>query len=534
MKKYIAIPVLMLVLALGACTKQQFADSYTNPSSVASTTVEQQFAGFLTSNLNWVMYHYWDYFVDYQNTLIPWSQTAATINTNGRYIPGAGAVNDIWSGYYAFVAQYKELLRINASLSAADQQAKRIYIIAATIYYYDYTQKMIDLWGDIPWSQAGLLSSNGGDYAASVAKYDDAATIYTKMLDDLKGFADELNTLTISPAVAQVIKTQDFLTHGNLTTWKKYCNSLRVKLLTRVNGVTAFQSRVNSEMAAITGSAANYPLVVTNADNIAFAVNNNTSGPVNNGTGTGANADFYRGIIGWGGGDIASKLMIDTMNNNADPRLRAMFEAGTANPGVYVGMDPSLASTAQQAQSYMLTLARYNRSTITQNVFLPGMLINAAEINFHLAEYYLNSSNNASAKTAYEAGITQSINYTYYVRTLSNNSIAGALTPLGANEISNYLASNIAWSNATTSAQKLNLIATQKWINYNILQPMECWAEIRRLKLPALNFVQDAGVQKLPPTRWLYASNESTYNAANYQTVSSKDNLSTKIFWDVK
>jgi hypothetical protein len=63
---------------------------------------------------------------------------------------------------------------------------------------------------------------------------------------------------------------------------------------------------------------------------------------------------------------------------------------------------------------------------------------------------------------------------------------------------------------------------------------MEAWAELRRLKLPVLTFVQDNGAQKLPPTRWLYPTNELTYNAENYQAVQSKDNLSTKIFWDVK
>jgi hypothetical protein len=109
------------------------------------------------------------------------------------------------------------------------------------------------------------------------------------------------------------------------------------------------------------------------------------------------------------------------------------------------------------------------------------------------------------------------------------------LTPLGPTEITTYLASpGVSWAGAVTAADKLSRIATQKWINYSVLQPMEAWAEIRRLKLPALTFTQDAGSQKLPPTRWYYPSNELTYNAANYQTVQSKDNLATKIFWDVK
>jgi len=522
------------VAALSACTKKQFSDAYTNPSSIATTTVERQFAGFLSSNLSYVMYRYYQYFVVYQNTLIPWSQTAVTLNTSGRYIPGAAAINDLWSNYYGFVAQYKELLRVNSLLTADEQAANRIYIIAATIYYYDYTQKVVDLWGDIPWTEAGLLGTNGGNYQASAAKYDDASAIYTKMLDDLKGFADELNSISVPAAVTTVMKTQDFINHADITKWKQYCNSLRLRLLTRVSGVSAFQSRVSSEIASIVGNSNTYPVVSDFSNSIAIKVVNINSG-VNNGTNTGSSSDFYTGLIGWGQADRANKQMIDLMNNSADPRLRAMFEPGDSAKGAYIGLDPTLTNTAQTAILNGGTIARYNRSTLSQNNYLPGMLIDAAEVSFLLAEYYLNAGNDAASKSAYEAGITQSINYYYWLRSISNDNTAGALTPLGATEISNYLSNaGISWAGASTTAAKLNLIATQKWINYSVLQPMECWAELRRLKLPAMNFLPDAGVQKLQPARWLYPTNEQTYNGANYASVQSKDNLTNKLFWDMK
>lgn len=533
MKKIFSIS-LLAILGMASCTKKQFQDSYPDPSKLSATTVDRQFAGMLSSNLNYTMYHYWDYFVVYQNTMIPWSQTAATINGNGRYMPGAAAIGDVWGTYYRLTAQYKEMLRLYNGLSATDQQANRIYYIAATVYFYDFTQKMVDIWGDIPWTKAGLLSANGGDYQVSAAKYDDAASIYTKMLDDLKGFADELNTISVAPGITTGMKTQDFVNHGDVVKWKKYCNSLRIRLLSRVNGVSAFQSRVNSEMAAILGNAANYPIVSVNADNIMIKVSNSSTA-VNNGTGTGTSADFYQGLIGWGSADRAGKVMIDSMNNNSDPRLRAMFEPGDSAQGAYIGLDPSLASTDQSNIINKGTIARYNRSTLSQNVFLPGTLINAAEINFLVSEYYLNANNDAGARAAYEAGISQSVNYYYWLRTLSSSNVSGALTPLGSTEIASYLASpGVLWTNATTSQQKLNRIAVQKWINFSVLQPMECWSELRRLKLPALTFVPDAGIQKLPPTRWLYPTDEQTYNAANYQAVQAKDNLSTKIFWDVR
>ena len=537
MKKIVSIIAIISAIAFYSCTKSQFADGYADPSKVSSTTVELQYAGFLSSNLNYTMYNYWQYFVVYQNTVLPWTQVTPIINNSGRFVPGVQAESDVWNTYYGFTAQYKEILKLNKSLSANDQAAKRIYLITAAIYYYDMTQKVVDLFGDIPFSEAGLLSTNGGNYQASNAKYDAAATIYTKMLDDLKGFADELNTISVPTGVNSVIKVQDFVNHGDLKKWKMYCNSLRLRLLTRVSGVAAFQSRVNSEITGILGNPTSYPLILATSENILITVTNNTSGGVNDGTNTGSGSSFYTGLIGWGSANVGGKVMIDLMNNNSDPRLRAIFEPGeTASPaGSFAGLDPSLPSTSQTQADYVSKLSRYNRSTLTQNNFLPWMLINAAEVNLMLAEYYLNSGKDALAKSAYEAGITQSVNYYFWVRTLSNDNSAGPLTPLGPNEISNYLAStNISWANASTTGQKLNLIGTQKWINYNVLQPLECWAEVRRMKSPVLSFIPDNGVQQLPPNRWLYPVDEHTFNKTNYQAVAANDNFTTKIFWDVK
>ncbi len=133
-------------------------------------------------------------------------------------------------------------------------------------------------------------------------------------------------------------------------------------MLTRVSGAASFQSRAGSEIAAITGDPGSYPLVLTNADNIMITVTDPSTG-VNNGTNTGASADFHNGLIGWGGGDVAGKVMIDYMNNNADPRLRAMFEPGANAPaGTYIGLDPSLDNTTQTDLVSGGTLARYRHN----------------------------------------------------------------------------------------------------------------------------------------------------------------------------
>jgi hypothetical protein len=215
--------------------------------------------------------------------------------------------------------------------------------------------------------------------------------------------------------------------------------------------------------------------------------------------------------------------------------LRAVFEPGANAGGVYNGLDPLLNGGTQTSLINGGTLAIYNRSTLSRNVYFPGVIINAAEVSFLKAEYYLKAANAAQAQAAYETGIKQSVEYYYWLRTLSTDNTAGALTPAGSAEINNYITgAGVNWANATTTADRLKLIATQKWIHFSVVQPYESWAEIRRLDAPAFNFLPDAGnAQTQPPYRWMYPTNESVYNPDNYAAVRSKDKLTTKIFWDL-
>ena len=57
--------------------------------------------------------------------MLPWTQTDGMINSPGRYIPGAAAIVRRWSNYYAFLAQYKEFLRLYNTLSPDDQADKK-------------------------------------------------------------------------------------------------------------------------------------------------------------------------------------------------------------------------------------------------------------------------------------------------------------------------------------------------------------------------------------------------------------------------
>ena len=522
----IFIILISAMMVVTACSKTDFEEAYPDPSKLSVSTVEKQFSGFLQTNRDYVIPSYWNYFVVYRITANRYTQATGWVNATNQYFPGGGAVNDRWGNFYSFLSQYREIQNIYETLSADDKADRRIYMIASTIYLYDAAQKVVDLHGDIPWSEAGMMSANGGNYSISLPKYDKAEDIYTKMLDDLKAFAVELNTITIKSGIQEGFKTQDIVNKGDLTKWKRYCNSLRLRMLTRVSDVPAFQARSTSEINEILNNPTTYPIVAANEENVQIKIFDLNS-PLNS-------QGFRSGFEDWDG-NFAGKAIIDYMNANNDPRLRVMFQPGDSAKGVYNGIDPMATSGDQNAFILTQKVSRYNWSTISRNQFFPGVLVNASEVYFMAAEGFLNAGNDSKAKTAYEAGITSSIRNFYLYRSVSNNGDSGPLTPLTDGEIADYIAKPaISWSSATTKEAKLALIAMQKWVDYSAIQPLDNWAEVRRLNVPKLSFwVDQVDPQKVPPTRWQYPDSEKTYNTENYNAVKEKDKVSNKIFWDV-
>ena len=526
MKKLSIILGIVMATAISGCTEADFSENYANPSKVSTATVEKQFAGMLVANREYVLPAYWNYFVVLRTTLTRYTQAVGWVNTSNQYVPGEAGIGGRWGNYYDFLAQYRELEKIYNNLSPEDQADLRVYMLTATIYLYDHTQRVVDLHGDIPFSEAGRLSQNGGDYLASLPTYDTAESIYTTMLDGLKGFSDELNSITVSPGIQVGFQTQDFVNGGDLSAWKKYCNSLRLRMLTRVSGVSEFQSRAQSEIAAILANPGQYPLVEDNSENVQIDVVSLDT-PINS-------KSFRGGLEDWDG-NLAGKAMIDHMLDNTDPRLRAMYEPGENAGSDYLGLDPLLNENDQTTLVATGTLSRYNRSTLSRNEYFPGLLFTAAEVSLLKAEYYLNASNDAMAQASYEDAIEKSTEFYYALRDLSADGTAIDLVPTNDTEIQAYIASaDVNWDNATNDDEKLSLIATQKWIHFSVLQLPDSWAEQRRLNLPEFTFqVDNANEQTLPPSRWIYPNSERVYNTDNYNTVSGEDNLTTKLFWDV-
>ncbi len=506
------------LLILISCDNK-IEDNFVDPSKTTNTSIEYLMSGTIERSKDYFMPYYLRHFVFTNNSIGIYCQSKGWINGLNQYIPGSGAT-DRWNNYYNMMRQYREF---ELKMVQEENNDKRIFLLASRIFFYDQTQQMVDMWGDIPWSDAGRIKENSGNINASKPKFDSAEDIYIAILDDLKSIADELNSISVPSLTLTSFSKQDLINKGDLQLWKKYCNSLRLRMLIRVSAVSSFSSRAKTELSEIIENPSKYPVIDNNKENILVEAE---------GTLTHDNQG-ERGIRGalesWNTDNVASYRMVQFMLDNNDPRLEVMFAPNSE--GNYIGLDPELNASKQDQLVADELVSRLDSATYSRNIYVPGIFISASELSFIKAEAIAEGLvGSGDAKAEYEKGIRQAIEHLFSINALSEYASPLELDPA---DIDTYLTSSeVNWD---SNDNKKELIGTQKWLAYNYLQPEQSWTEIRRTGFPVLNFKEDtqSEVGKYPPMRLLYPSDEGALNYENYQAVAEKDKLTTKIFWDV-
>jgi hypothetical protein len=214
------------------------------------------------------------------------------------------------------------------------------------------------------------------------------------------------------------------------------------------------------------------------------------------------------------------------MNDTSDPR-RPIFFTPMAD-GTYVGGVPG----GRNSLPYETTYSHVG--DVIKNPSAPGVLLEAFEVNFYLAE---------AAARGYAVGKTPAEYYTDAI-TLSME-----YWGVAAGDIATYLANpQVAYATAATTpvpgapgtgtGKWQEKIGYQEWIAlYN--RSFQSWTAFRRLDFPKLvshpSSVSIAGGKV--PVRYTYPTAEQTVNGANWTEASNAlnggDKLTTKIFWDV-
>lgn len=82
-----------------------------------------------------------------------YTQVFGWVNGNDQYLPSSAAMEDRWTNYYGVVRNFRELEDLYNGLSEDDKTDKRIFYLAAKVFFYDQTEQVVTMWGDIPWSE---------------------------------------------------------------------------------------------------------------------------------------------------------------------------------------------------------------------------------------------------------------------------------------------------------------------------------------------------------------------------------------------
>jgi len=517
--------LLALGVAFSSC-KKKLADEYNNPELSTKPSVPNFFTAMLNNDR--VRPSYWNLRTYLLTQIGIYSQTASFDNSAGAYQQSDGYSGNYWTDFYYAsgngsgpMALYRSMEKTYAGLSAADQASQKVFMEAAKVVLYDQASKMVDAWGDIPFSQAGSLESTS---LIKNAPFDDAKTLYTTFISGLDEAATYFGTATTTAS----FQKQDIMLKGSVDMWRRYANSIRLRLLMRMSFVD--EATAKTAVNAMLANPSSYPLIdggnsgsysPASSDVLLQPLTNYANSPLNAFT----ESDSY----------FAPDYMLNkAMLPANDPRIPVVFDkyGKTVNnvfvPNATYQAMPITFTAEQQANDYT-SYSVIDSATFLNNLKLPGIVITAPEVNLLKAEAFERWGSTTDAQTAYNTALQQSVSFYYYLNGLGGGTVA---QPDAATITAFLNNSNVAYTGSTD--QKLALIWVQKWVHFGILQSDEAWSEYRRTKFPQLTFVtQTLSGYTTPPTRLIYPSVETAYNS-NYSTVKAKDTRTTKIFWDVR
>jgi len=522
-KLFINASLLVLLVAGFSSCKQRIEDDYNNPEKTTVGNPGKLFTGmFLNERIH---PSYWDYYTYIMSITAPYSGLATILPGSTMYMTSTSYTDNRWRDYYngtegtdynyngpGILNNYREMQTAFNLLSTEEQAKQLVYLKLAEVIVYDQTAQMIDVYGDIPFTKANSLNSS--NRTIEFAAYDDAKSLYDTLITNLDKINTYLTTATVAATEAGNLRIYDRVYAGDLTMWRRYANSLRLRLLMRISNVN--EGTAKTEVTTMLSNPNTYPLISANAqDALVWNSPTNLKSDL---------LDVFSGFR-W-----APKYLIDFMTTNSDPRTEAFWDADTTNG--FKGFPYNGTENDYTNGGY----ASYDSATFFYNYNLPGVLFTAAEVSFLQAEAYERWGLGTSS-SAYNTGISQSVEFFYMlnqkasIRTGAPTKWTTLVTPSAADIAFYYNSSNIALNG--TPAQNLVKIYTQKWENFFVMQAPQAWAEYRRTGYPQIPMVTSTGVQANPPVRFLYPSNEALYNTTNYNAVRSKDTRDTKIFWDV-
>lgn len=452
----------------------------------------------------------------------------------------------IWNQVYGeYVRNLNAIIQVASKKDNAEEFVNKIAV--ARILKAMFFAKLTDTYGDVPYFEAALPVEE----AVTTPEYDAQKDIYADLFKELK------------EAVAQIDESKpkftnaDILYNGDLAKWKKFANSLRLRLALHIR--YADEAMAKEQLVGLSEA----DLIIANEENA--SIYNIDDYPSHENS-------RYVDLVARKNAVVKSPVQaafLDILKDNNDPRLKVFVDTAIAaypqTPG-YMHIDyfgyrgRPLLSGANPEEDYA-----YGNNSVSQWSSLLWVqiqeqpLYKASETYFNLSEAALFSLIAGDAQAYYKKGMELALEHAkqQYEKAVPQLPEVIALFNSGKEEaeINALVASYIAQKEITqaeintflstpaatlsgSNENKLEQIINQKII---ALFPMEHegWVEHRRTGYPRLLVGEDnSSLNGRVPRRLPYPSSEQLLNQEEFRKAVERlggaeaDKRTTKFWWD--
>ena len=445
-----------------------------------------------------------------------------------------GFYASIWDGLFRELKNYQAIIDYPNPDGTYDN-----YVAAAKICKSFYTQYLVDLYGNVPYSEAWKGNAN------VTPKYDDDYAIYQSLITQLE---EARNLIANAPANVEDIAPYDVMLEGDMTKWTEFANTVQLRLCLRMSECTGAKATYrDSKLAAIAAGpflsgnvSINPGFSGATADNLTPMISNyfyNTDqSNVQNRTFIAMSGHAWKSLQSYattnyptaGSQEIIAGSGVN-YPNLTDPRSGRIFtggiQGGAVGPRRAVNQGSSSVNVAapttaipgppsrlgalghinpyDQAGIFAGTAAGYPEDFFG----VDGFIMTLSESCFLQAEAAVRyPSLFSGGQTLFEQGITDSFLF-------RNATIGTYIASINARP-------NFGW--AGTNTQKLHAIMYQKWIALMGINGIESYIDYTRTGFPLTPLSSNA-TQTRKPYRLVYPVSEYVANSANVPAMSPTD-----------
>lgn len=557
--------VLLVVIYLGSCTSG-YLDINDDPNNPTEAVMDQLLSGgeyfmvqalgqgnFIGNNLS-----------SYVHQLV-----SREVQNYGM-TPGANNTLNTWNYLYRYA-----LPAYDAIIKAGEEDDNLIYAgVAKTLKAYSFSV-MVDLWGDIPYSEFNVEGLNS-------PKPDSSKDIYNSLLALLEEANADLNNKEAENGLKPGV--DDFFYGGSVDKWTKLNNTLQLKLLTQSrkakSDITGWDSKLSSLISKnefiesggdlqfwfnekTTPQDMRHPAVLNYAGQQTYYVSpffyetmmgqtfNTTDNPFSGiedprvpyyfvnqlkTGGTPENAHEYRN------GNFMSIFFASNGNNASGSNDKSLTKVGVYLTGGKYDTGEGGAITL---------LSEYGNA--------PHKMVMYYSLKFMMAELVLAGEISGDAKVLLSDGIKASFAHVNRVveeqpqitiNVGTDNEKKADMPKISDEAVSEYISAVLQKYDAANADGKMRIVMTQKWIA-NFFNPIDSYTDYRRTGYPVLfdpDKTQDPGngvnlvvtdrSPKVVPLVNIASFPRSLYYPTNSETelnsnMVQKSNLSTPfVFWD--